>query len=122
VTRPYVAESVWPVLHELEPGLDSHARLVFGPIELDATAYTVRVRGQRIADPPLREFELLHTLMSHAPRVVRDDELASALWGSPVVASRGNALAVHVRRLRRRLAGAADVRRVRERGYALTLV
>ena len=121
VTRPYSAESIWPVLHELEPGLDDHARLAFGPLELDATAYTVRIRGARMTDPPLREFELLQALMSRAPEVVSDDELASALWGSPRSLARSNSLSVHVRRLRKRLAGAADIRRIRGRGYALTL-
>ena len=35
----------------------------FGPIELDARTFTVRVRGERIQDLPLKEFELLRALM-----------------------------------------------------------
>jgi DNA-binding response OmpR family regulator len=121
VRRPYRSEPIWTVLHELEPSVDAHLRLVVGPLELDAAAYTVRISGTRLPDPPLREFELLHALMTRAPDVVADDELVSALWGSSRADSRTHSLSVHVRRLRRRLAGAADVRRVRGRGYALTL-
>src|SRR5215207_7485990 len=54
VTLPYTAESVWSLLHDLDSGLDEHAMTSYGPRELDAAAYTVRVRGARIPDPPPR--------------------------------------------------------------------
>ena len=68
VTRPYTAETVWDVLQQASPALDGHARVTFGPIELDARAYAVRVNGERIADLLLKEFEVLRTLMYHAPK------------------------------------------------------
>ena len=59
VTLPYTSESVWGLLHDLDPGLDEHALTSYGPLELDVAAYTVRVRGAPIPDPLPREFELL---------------------------------------------------------------
>jgi DNA-binding response OmpR family regulator len=118
---PYAAGSVWAVLHELEPSLDDHARLGYGRIELDASAYTVRVDGRRIPDPPPREFELLRALLIRAPEIVSDDALAVAMWGSNRGGGRDNTMSVHVGRLRARLEGVADIRRIRGRGYSLTL-
>jgi len=95
--------------------------VVVGPIELDATAYSVRVDGERIADLPLKEFELLRTLMLRAPGVVTDEELRAALWGGTAGWRSGNTIAMHVTRLRARLGDVATIRRIRGRGYSLTL-
>ena len=78
VTRPYTAEDVWEVLQRYRHTLDDHARVSFGPIELDARAYTVRVNGERISDLPLKEFELLRVLLYRAPEVLSDEELRSS--------------------------------------------
>ncbi len=51
---------------------------------------------------PLREFELLQYLMSHAEKVVTRAELHEALWGAGATPET-NTLAVHIRRLRDRL-------------------
>jgi DNA-binding response OmpR family regulator len=120
VTRPYTAETLWRVLQQSNHALDDHARVSFGPLELDARAYTVHVNGERIADLPLKEFELLRALIYRAPEVVSDAELRQALWGAESSEITGNTLAVHAGRLRNRLADAARIRRVRGRGYALT--
>lgn len=120
VTLPYTAESVWGLLHDLDSGLDEHSLTSYGPLELDAAAYTVRVRGARIPDPPPREFELLRALVQRAPEIVSDEDLAMALWGTHRT-GRDNTMSVHVGRLRTRLEGIADIRRIRGRGYALAL-
>ena len=120
VTRPYSPAQLWELLSRSPRALDEHARVRAGEIELDASAYTVSVRGLRIADLPLKEFELLRTLMLRAPGVVTDDELRAALWG-PAQRPTGNTIAMHVTRLRSRLGDAADIRRVRGRGYSLTV-
>ncbi|NHA01503.1 helix-turn-helix domain-containing protein [Nocardioides sp. W3-2-3] len=59
--------------------------------------------------------------MLHAPGVVTDDELGDALWGTSGHRPGGNTIAMHVTRLRARLGSAAVVRRVRGRGYSLTI-
>lgn len=119
--RPYTADRLWQLLNHSPRPLQDHVRVTVGPIELDASAYRVLVEGRRIADLPLKEFELLRVLMLRAPQVVTDDELREALWGDEERRPSGNTIAMHVTRLRQRLGGAAAVRRVRGRGYALTV-
>ena len=121
VARPYSAEHLWELLSHSPRSLESHARVVCGPIELDAAAYQVLINGERIGDLPLKEFELLRALMLRAPEIVSDDELREALWGSVGLRPSGNTIAMHVTRLRHRLGDVADVRRIRGRGYSLTV-
>lgn len=121
VTRPYSAPELWELLNRSPRPLQEHARVVVGPIELDAGAYQVSINGERIADLPLKEFELLRTLMLRAPGIVTDDELRDALWGTADRRPSGNTIAMHVTRLRARIGSVADVRRIRGRGYSLTL-
>ncbi|MBU2695708.1 hypothetical protein CCO04_11505 [Pimelobacter sp. 30-1] len=119
--RPYAAQHLWDLLTHAPRSVAEHATLEVGPIELDATAYAVRVNGARIADLPLKEFELLRALMLSSPGVVTDDELREALWGADGKRPGGNTIAMHVTRLRTRLGDVADVRRIRGRGYSLTV-
>ncbi|CUR54614.1 putative Response regulator receiver protein [metagenome] len=121
MTRPYTAMTVWELLKNSSHALDGQARVSYGPIELDSLAYTVRVHGERIGDLPLKEFELLRTLMYRAPEVLTNADLRSSLWGSDDGGPADNAIAVHVARLRTRLEGVAKIRRIRGRGYSLTL-
>ena len=58
--------------------------------------------------------------MQRAPEIVSDEDLAMALWGTHRT-GRDNSMSVHVGRLRTRLEGIADIRRIRGRGYALAL-
>lgn len=119
--RPYAAQHLWELMSHGPRSVSEHARVEVGPIELDASAFTVRVNGQRIADLPLKEFELLRELMLHAPGVVTDDELGDALWGTNGRRPGGNTIAMHVTRLRARLGPIAVVRRIRGRGYSLSV-
>jgi len=121
VTRPYTAGSVWEVWSRSPQPPDGRVRITYGPIELDALAYTVRIDGERIADLPLKEFELLRTLMYCAPRVISNDELRQTLWGDADTGPTDNTIAVHVGRLRNRLQHVARIRRIRGQGYALTV-
>lgn len=121
VLRPYAAQQVWDLMTHAPRSVADHARLEVGPVELDATAFTVRVGGQRIADLPLKEFELLRALMLASPGVVTDEELRDAIWGTSGRRPGGNTIAMHVTRLRARLGEAAVVRRIRGRGYSLTV-
>lgn len=121
VTRPYSPAQLWELLNRSPRSLQEHAKVTVGPIELDAGAYRVTIHGRRIPDLPLKEFELLRTLMLRAPGVVTDDELRAALWGDGARRATGNTIAMHVTRLRNRLGDAADVRRIRGRGYSLSV-
>lgn len=75
VERPYTASTIWDLLQGSAHALDDYACVTFGPIELDARAYTVRLHGQRIPDLPLKEFEMLRALLYRAPEVLTNEEL-----------------------------------------------
>ena len=121
IERPYDASSVWELFQGSKHPLHDTALVVVGPLELHARAFVVKVNGERLRDLPLKEFELLRTLMDRAPDVVSDDELRLSAWGAGGGQILDNTLAVHVARLRSRLHGTARIRRVRGRGYALAL-
>lgn len=116
--RPYTADAVWTLLQKSARALDDHAHLVFGPIALDARAFTVHIHGKRVPDLALKEFELLRALMYRAPEMMTDIDLRREVWSGR---AGDTTVKVHVRRLRSRLEGAATIRRVHGRGYALAI-
>ena len=81
IERPYTAVEVWGILEGARHAFPESARVRFGPLELDTRAYIVRISGERIQDLPLKEFELLRTLMHRAPDVRLDLEIRCELWG-----------------------------------------
>lgn len=119
--RPYAADDLWARLASSPHPTGAHVRLAVGTLTLDAAAYRVSIGDRRLPDLPLKEFELLRALMLRAPEVVGDAELTRALWGTTGGATGRNNIAMHVTRLRARLGGVVSVRRVRGRGYALTV-
>lgn len=121
VGRPYTAERVWNLLQQSAHALDHHAHLSYGPIVLDAAAYTVHIHEERVPSFPLKEFQLLRALMYRAPEVLTNEDLRAEVWGGPNDRASDATIRVHVRRLRARLDGVAEVRRVNRRGYALSI-
>jgi two-component system OmpR family response regulator/two-component system response regulator QseB len=85
-------------------------------VVLDPAARTVTQAGAAIVLSQ-REFDLLHTLLLNAGRVLTREQLEQRLygWGREV---ESNAVEVHVHSLRRKL-GAALIRTVRGVGYML---
>lgn len=85
-------------------------------VELDPAARSVR-RGDEPVMLSTREFDLLHTLMLNAGRVLTREQLERHLyaWGAEV---ESNAVEVHVHHLRRKL-GAGLIQTVRGVGYML---
>ena len=112
-------------LHELGARLRSLVRrahgqlqeqLCSGPVQLDPAARQVRVHGENVA-LSLREFDVLHTLMRQAGRVLSREQLQQQMysWGQEV---ESNAIEVHIHHLRRKLA--VDlVQTVRGVGYTV---
>jgi len=76
---------------------------VTGEIELDSAAHRVTVRGQEIHLGPT-EYRLLKYLMTHADRVYSRSQLLDRVWGANVYVEE-RTVDVHVRRLRKALAG-----------------
>lgn len=121
VARPYVAADVVTRLAAEIGDIEERVKLVYGPLELDPRAYRVRVAGVALDDLPLKEFELLRLLMSHADLVVSAELIRDCLWRDKPGRPSSNAVTVHVGRLRARLAGVAELHTVRGRGYRLTV-
>lgn len=116
--RPYDAAEMWSLLQSAPRPPAARPTIIAGPIELDPSAFSVRVHGERIADLPLKAFELLMELMLAAPHAVGDAELRIALWGDDT-GHGSKALAMHVTRLRAMLGEVATIRRIRGQGYSL---
>lgn len=96
--------------------------LRIGGIEVRVPAHEVRVDGRRV-EFPLREFELLVLLMTHAGTVVTRQQIKDTIWGIDY-AGATNTVTVHIARIRQRLGDSPDrpsyVEAVRGLGYRFT--
>jgi two-component system, OmpR family, response regulator RegX3 len=75
--------------------------LAIGDVVIDPDRHEVRVRGELVS-MPLKEFEVLHLLMTHAGRVVTRETLIDRVWGYDYVGDT-KTLDVHVKRLRAKI-------------------
>ena len=94
-----------------ESSEEPHPVLRAGVLALDRHRVTVTLAGAAVA-LTRAEIVLLAALMARAGAEVPYGDLAGALWGERLVLPRGNALEVHIHRLRvklRRVAAAAGV-------------
>ena len=69
-----------------------------GPVRIDIDRHEVAVRGVPVT-MPLKEFDLLETLVRHAGRVMTRGQLIDLVWGSDYFGDT-KTLDVHVKRLR----------------------
>ena len=76
----------------------SAGSIVVGDVKLDASSHEVTIRGDVVAFP-LKEFELLETLLINAGRVLTRDQLIDRVWGPHYVGDT-KTLDVHIKRLR----------------------
>jgi DNA-binding response OmpR family regulator len=114
VGKPYRVNEVLALIGVARPGgpgAPDGAVLRAGAVSLDAAAHEVRLAGEPVRLPP-QEFRLLQVLLEHAGVVVTREALLERVWGDP--ATETNTLAVHVRRLRRRLGDAGETARLIE--------
>ena len=72
-----------------------------GDVQLDPEEHHVVVRGADVS-LPLKEFELLHILISNAGRVLPRETLIDRVWGTDYVGDT-KTLDVHVKRLRSKI-------------------
>ena len=106
VTRPFSARELVARIHSVlrrsapatggTPGV-----LEAGPVVIDVDAHVVLVRGEPVR-LPLREFDLLETLVREAGRALTRKQLIDRVWG---VGFSGDAktLDAHIKRLRAKL-------------------
>ncbi len=79
----------------------SGSSIQVGDVIVDPEQHEVVVRGESM-QLPLKEFELLHMLISNAGRVLPRETLIDRVWGSDYVGDT-KTLDVHVKRLRSRI-------------------
>ena len=122
VSRPYRAGEIEPLLRECleRRGRRRHeaAVLTAGPLRIDGSAFEAQAAGRPI-HLTLQEFELLRLLMVRAGTVVSHQQIRRRLGEARGWPIGGDAVAVHVRHLRRHLTGVADILAVRGLGYRL---
>ncbi len=89
-----------------------------GALTIDSRAYQASAWGRPLT-LTVREFELLRLLATNADRVVTRDQIRHDVWRATDDVVSANTIAVHIRRIRARLAGAAELGSVRGVGYRL---
>ncbi len=75
--------------------------LVIGDVALDSDEHLVTVSGQPVS-MPLKEFELLHLLLSNVGRVLPRELLIDRVWGVDYVGDT-KTLDVHIKRIRAKI-------------------
>jgi two-component system phosphate regulon response regulator PhoB len=104
VTKPFspreLVARIKAVLRRCEAPL-APASIVAGPIEIDATAMTLTVRGE-VVTTTATEFRLLHYLARHPGRVFTRDQILDAVWTETTFVS-PRSVDVYVRKLREKI-------------------
>lgn len=121
VTRPYDVDELRQWLVRALPEQAVPTALTFGPLRLDLLAHSVHVDGAELEHLPMKEFELLRLLMTHADLMVSRGEIKASVWSDAPTDASDNTVDVHATRLRRRLPASVQLRTVRGLGYRLTL-
>lgn len=103
VTKPFsmleLAVRVSSVLRRAYSGTtQSNARIEIGNVLIDTVQHLVQVNGQTV-EMPLKEFNLLKLLMSHAGETVDRQQLVDDIWGADYVGD-SRVLDMHIRWLR----------------------
>lgn len=75
--------------------------LVVGDVALDSDEHLVTVSGE-VVNMPLKEFELLHLLLSNVGRVLPREMLIDRVWGIDYVGDT-KTLDVHIKRIRAKI-------------------
>ena len=103
VTKPYSSREllarIRAVLRRREGDPEPEGSILsFHGVVLDTERHQLVVRGETVA-MPLKEFELLELLMSHAGRVLTRGQIIDRVWGSDYFGDT-KTLDVHIKRLR----------------------
>lgn len=104
----------------LKPSAASGEQLRFADMVLDLTQRHV-VRGDRIIELTMKEFELLKYLMEHPREVLTRKQILESVWGYDFIGE-SNVIEVYIRYLRLKIDGENDkrlIQTVRSVGYVL---
>jgi two-component system response regulator RegX3 len=128
VTKPYSSREliarIRAVLRrnsDVSDSPDSNSAFTVGPVSLDTESHIITING-KVAQFPLKEFELLEYLMRNAGRVLTRIQIIDRVWGSDYVGDT-KTLDVHIKRLRAKIeedpANPIHIQTVRGLGYKI---
>jgi DNA-binding response OmpR family regulator len=100
------------------PAAETGGALVVGELELDAARHEARRAGSTL-DLTTKEFALLRYFMSHAGRVLSQEELLEHVWDEHADLFSSSRVRVAVMGLRRKLGADQPIETVVGRGYRL---
>ena len=104
----------------LKPSATSGEQLRFADLVLDLTQRHV-VRGDRVIELTMKEFELLKYLMEHPREVLTRKQILESVWGYDFIGE-SNVIEVYIRYLRLKIDGENEkrlIQTVRSVGYVL---
>ncbi|WP_219835168.1 response regulator transcription factor [Paenibacillus sp. R14(2021)] len=119
ITKPFsfhvLMKRVEAVLRRTR-SVQSGDQLFDGRLRLDADAYKVFVDGKLI-DTTTKEFDILHTLIHNAGRIMTRDMLLDKIWGYDYFGD-SRIVDAHIKNIRKKL-GISVIRTVKGVGYSL---
>lgn len=120
IVRPYDIGTIAPfATRSHRPPASESTLFIAGPLRVDRQGHETRVRGRDV-QLTYRELELLIYLIQKRGNVASSEEISTAVWGH---SAHTNTVAVHVKRLRRKLGTDPDhgqyIRTIRGAGYRL---
>ena len=104
----------------LQPSAASGEQLRFADLTLDLAQRNV-MRGNRVIELTMKEFELLKYLMEHPREVLTRKQILESVWGYDFIGE-SNVIEVYIRYLRLKIDGENDkrlIQTVRSVGYVL---
>ncbi|MEQ9000153.1 MAG: response regulator transcription factor [Coleofasciculus sp. B1-GNL1-01] len=119
--KPYRADAFLQMIRlYLEPDTNTSEQLRFGDLVLDLTTRRA-MRGGRVIDLTMKEFELLKYLMTHPREVLTREQILENVWGYDFLGE-SNVIEVYIRYLRLKIEDEGDkrlIQTVRGVGYVL---
>jgi two-component system, OmpR family, phosphate regulon response regulator PhoB len=107
VSKPFdpkeLVARVQAVLRRPRSMADEQADIRKGVVELQPTQRRILVSGKPVARLTPKEFDLLHQIILHAPRVLAKNVLALKVWGQTLDLINERSVDVHIRRIRAKL-------------------
>ena len=119
--KPYRSDEFLALVSAyLQPSEHGVEQLVFGELTLNVTNRQA-MRGSRVIDLTMKEFELLKYLMEHPREVLTREQILENVWGYNFVGE-SNVIEVYIRYLRLKIDGEGEkrlIQTVRGVGYVL---
>ena len=119
--KPYRSDEFLALVSAyLQPSEHGVEQLIFGELTLNVTNRQA-MRGSRVIDLTMKEFELLKYLMEHPREVLTREQILENVWGYNFMGE-SNVIEVYIRYLRLKIDGEGEkrlIQTVRGVGYVL---